>query len=236
MKGNIRIHTWQSIGSLVRPLMLLLCVVMVLFCFVGCDLELATVPDEEYGPGLISGIWRWNDVLYMMNAPGAGNSSRPSFVIVPVNFTVNGVDYGVVRYGQTTDAPLSVLGGNVLYGTEEAYEMVFSGNTTVLSSSWASDAYKTLNFGPEEQKTDCRFCAWFMENATPVFANYTVCHYQKDVNGHYPSVPTETEVYSGHAGTYVTPEAKNYEGHVAPEAQTVVIAEDGSTVVNYYYS
>lgn len=46
----------------------------------------------------------------------------------------------------------------------------------------------------------------------------------------------ETENLRGITDTQVTPETKSYEGFTAPAKQTVTIAGDGSTVVEYFYT
>lgn len=66
--------------------------------------------------------------------------------------------------------------------------------------------------------------------------DYTVKHYQQNVDGTYPATPTETEPLKGTTATSVTPAVKSYDGFVSPTAQTVTIAADGSTVVEYQYA
>ena len=67
-------------------------------------------------------------------------------------------------------------------------------------------------------------------------ANYTVKHYKQNLDGTYPTEPTETEYSSGEVGTNVTPAVKSYEGFTAPSTTEVTIAADGKTVVEYYYT
>mgnify|MGYP002770194914 CR=1 FL=1 len=69
---------------------------------------------------------------------------------------------------------------------------------------------------------------------------YTVKHWRQNLDAgsdenaeNYTCVDTENG--TGTTGASVTPALKNYEGFTAPNAQTVAIAADGSTVVNYYY-
>ena len=65
---------------------------------------------------------------------------------------------------------------------------------------------------------------------------YTVNHYQQNMDGSsYPTEPSETEALTGTTATTVTPAVKSYDGFNSPSAQTVTIAGDGSTEVNYYY-
>ncbi|MBR2990297.1 MAG: InlB B-repeat-containing protein, partial [Solobacterium sp.] len=64
--------------------------------------------------------------------------------------------------------------------------------------------------------------------------NYRVEHWQEggDFGWYYRK---ETEYLKGDYTAPVTPAVKEYEGFRMPEAQTVTIAEDDSTVVKYYY-
>lgn len=65
---------------------------------------------------------------------------------------------------------------------------------------------------------------------------YTVNHYKQNLDGAYPSTPTETQGLTGTTGASVTPAVKSYEGFTAPSAQTVTILADGSRVVTYNYT
>ena len=65
---------------------------------------------------------------------------------------------------------------------------------------------------------------------------YTVNHYQQNLDGTYPSEPTDTDNETGTTDTEVTPAVKNYIGFTAPDAQTVNISADGSRVVTYQYT
>ena len=65
--------------------------------------------------------------------------------------------------------------------------------------------------------------------------NYRVNHYQMNVSGSGYSLK-ETEVLRGSLGYSETPNTKNYIGFISPTTKTVNISEDGSTVVNYYYT
>ena len=68
----------------------------------------------------------------------------------------------------------------------------------------------------------------------PEIVEYKVEHYKQNIDGTY-SVPAETETLEEYAGTSVTPETKTYEGFTTPNTQTTEVAEDGSTVIKYYY-
>ena len=72
---------------------------------------------------------------------------------------------------------------------------------------------------------------------------YTVNHWKQNLDK--PATPQNEENYTlaetednlkGTTGASVTPAVKDYTGFTAPDTQTVTIAADGSTVVNYYYT
>lgn len=94
---------------------------------------------------------------------------------------------------------------------------------------------------------DCNYWKnnqWQGTNDLTVYAHwkavdvgYTVNHYVMDANGNYPSTPTKTERLSGFIDTSVTPNRLSLgDGFTYPDAQTVKVKVDGTTVVNYYYT
>ena len=66
-------------------------------------------------------------------------------------------------------------------------------------------------------------------------ASYTVNHWKENMDGVTYSLDKSLTLYC-EPNNYVTPPVKNYEGFNSPALQTVVIADDQSTVVNYYYT
>lgn len=75
----------------------------------------------------------------------------------------------------------------------------------------------------------------------PNSVNYTVNHWQQNLNAADDQSADNytleaTEDLTGTTATQVTPAVKTYEGFTAPATQTVTIAAEGSTVVNYYYT
>ena len=65
--------------------------------------------------------------------------------------------------------------------------------------------------------------------------NYKVNHYQMNVTGTGYTLK-ETETISGSAGYPITPNTKSYAGFTSPTKQTVTVASDGSTIINYNYT
>jgi len=80
---------------------------------------------------------------------------------------------------------------------------------------------------------DFAIAATFAPNTN---TGYTVNHYQQNLDGTYPSTPTETDNLTGTTATNVTPAVKSYTGFTAPSTQTVSILADGSRVVEYQYT
>lgn len=65
---------------------------------------------------------------------------------------------------------------------------------------------------------------------------YTVKHYKQNIDGSYNDEPDETETKSGTTDDDATPDVKTYAGFTSPVAQTDIIAGNGSTVFEYYYT
>ena len=84
----------------------------------------------------------------------------------------------------------------------------------------------------------------FVIKDTPLHTDvkYAVNHWQQNVDGNKDIQNStnytlkDTENLEGVEDEEITPEAKAYEGFTAPELQTVTIAKDGSTVLDYYYT
>ncbi len=94
------------------------------------------------------------------------------------------------------------------------------------------------NFSSDTVTADTTLYAKWTANTNTA---YTVQHWQQNLDAgsdenaeNYTCVDTENG--TGTTGASVTPAVKAYEGFTAPNAQTVTIAADGSTVVNYYYT
>ena len=66
-------------------------------------------------------------------------------------------------------------------------------------------------------------------------STYTVKHYKMNLDGTTYAEP-EVETKTGKINDKVTPEVKQYAGFTAPNTQTVFVNNNGSTVVDYYYT
>jgi len=122
-------------------------------------------------------------------------------------------------------------------------------NKTGTQSS--SVAYGTALTAPVVARTGYTFAGWspliaatmpaVAQTYTPQWTPntntaYTVKHYLQNVDGTYPTDPTETEALTGTTGESVTPAVKFYDGFTSPATQTKAIAADGSMVIEYQYS
>ena len=65
--------------------------------------------------------------------------------------------------------------------------------------------------------------------------DYTVKHYKQNVDGTTWAEPI-VESKKGETATEVTPPVKEFEGFTAPTPETGTIADDGSLVIEYYYT
>ncbi len=82
-----------------------------------------------------------------------------------------------------------------------------------------------------------------LEDENNKTTTYTVKHYKQklestkteNLTAEDCDVDVEIEYMSSSPNTSATPSIKNYEGFTAPSTQTVTIAADGSTVVEYFY-
>ena len=71
---------------------------------------------------------------------------------------------------------------------------------------------------------------------------YTVKHWQQNLDGNKDEQDSNnytlvnTQALTGTTNDEVTPDVETYEGFTSPKTQTIKIKNDGSAVVNYYYS
>lgn len=153
-------------------------------------------------------------------------------------FTVNSyaltwnLDGGTVgtagKYGSTSWPAKNATGSpstNVPYGSALTAPVVARPGYTF--KIWSPTVAATM---PAEAAT---YTAQWTANTNTA---YTVKHYQQNVDGTYPSTPTETESLKGTTATSVTPAVKSYDGFISPAVQTKTIAADGSMVVEYQYA
>ena len=161
------------------------------------------------------------------------------------------------KTGFTLNTEMSVLSGIVpVPGTTLELSVYYSRNTYKLTWSVegvaTTESYKyeqTINYPENPTKTGYNFVGWNPSNVTTMPAEditltaqfaaaddtaYTVIHKLEDLNAD-TYFEKETELKYGTTASEVTPEVKSYEGFTAPTTQTVTIAADGSTVVEYLY-
>ena len=148
--------------------------------------------------------------------------------------------------------------GVILYAkwTPTVYTITFdaNGGEAVASQNYTIE---TATFDlPQTTKIGYTFAGWYLgaEKITQIVQGttgdknlvaqwtpntntlYVVKHYQENLDGTYPTEAADTDNLTGTTGASVTPSVKSYEGFTSPETQTVIIAADGSLVVEYKYT
>ena len=64
---------------------------------------------------------------------------------------------------------------------------------------------------------------------------FTVNHYQQNTDETYPDKPTDTYHVYASIGSVLSPDVKKYAGYISPEKQTINVAADSITTVDYKY-
>ena len=64
---------------------------------------------------------------------------------------------------------------------------------------------------------------------------FTVNHYQQNTDETYPDKPTDTYHVYASIGSVLSPDVKEYAGYISPEKQTINVAADSITTVDYKY-
>ena len=165
---------------------------------------------------------------YVMN----GTYYENIYIYVTHTATVNRYDVTIVS-NNTTYGTVSIGQVNVPYGSvvQTDGNIILIGSETVTATA----------------NTGYHFSSWTAPSTitgtttiTAVFAPdtdtaYTVRHYWQNVDDDEYTLH-ETENLTGATGAQVTPSVKTYTGFNSPSTQTVTIAADGSTVVEYRYT
>lgn len=175
---------------------------------------------------------RWNattyNITYALNG-GSHGSTHPSSGTYDTVFYVSApTKTGYTFTGWTVTSGLN--SSTAKWGTTDAPATQIASSSTLCVNGASGNVYfKNINAAG----TAVQFTAnWTPNTDTP----YTVNHYQQNLDGSYPSTPTETDNLTGTTGEEVTPDVNTYTGFTGPSAETVTIAADGSTVVDYYYT
>ena len=146
-----------------------------------------------------------------------------------VSFNANGGSVGTTSKSVTYDSTYGTLPTPTRTGyTFAGWYTTASGGTQVTSSTKVTTA-----------SAHTLFAHWTANTNTA----YKVQHWQQKLTGgsehnstNFALVSEDTQNLTGTTAASVTPAVKSYTGFTAPSTQTVTIAADGSTVVNYYYT
>ena len=167
--------------------------------------------------------------------------------------SVSSLAFGNVTVNQSSPKTFNLSGFDLtanaklaISGTDEGMFSVTPTSVTPSNGSF-TDQTITVTYTPTAKASHSATLTISSEDAEDVTislagtgiaqtANYTIKHYQQNLDGTYPSTPTHAETKSGEVGTQVTPAVKSYTGFKAPSTQTVTIKSDGSTVVTYQYT
>ena len=135
------------------------------------------------------------------------------------------------------------LAGGSIEGENPFFYTLNTGAFTLLNptregydfAGWSLDnedgLQTTVTINPAAQLRNLNFTAHWIPKSTVA---YTVRYWKQKADGNYTLADTD-DTGVGTAGELVSPTVKAYAGYISPEAVTVRIEEDGSTVVDYYY-
>lgn len=218
-----------------------------------------TVENESIkgkGDGAVNGIT--SDMEYKRgngewtSGPGDALTNLAAGTTVSVRFKATAATpHGEAQtYTVEAGAPLTVTfdsnGGCAVASIEDlSYNASITAPTAPTKNGytfdgWYKDAAGTSawDFSSDTVTADTTLYAKWTANTNTA---YTVKHWQQNLNAGSDEnaenyICVDTENGTGTTGASVTPALKTYEGFTAPNTQTVTIAADGSTVVNYYYT
>lgn len=163
--------------------------------------------------------WTANKYTITLNANG-GSGNTASVQATYASTTLTPTITNPTRTGYTFAGWYSAASDGVMVINTSGQLQANRSGITNTSGQWIATTDKTL------------YAQWTANTNTP----YVVKHYQQNLDGTYPSTPTNTDNLTGTTASSVTPAVKSYEGFTAPSTQTVSIAADGSTVVTYQYT
>lgn len=137
-----------------------------------------------------------------------------------------------------------IYNGNGNTGGSTSNQVKIGGiNLSLRSNGFTKTAYRFKEWNTKADGTGIAYTAGFNYSTNegltlyaiwePDTAKYSVNHYAQNADGSYTLV--ETEEFEDTIGKTVTPDTHPQTGRNTPPKQSVVIAADGSTVVNYYY-
>ena len=169
-----------------------------------------------------------NDKLYEAGEEVKNLTAAPNTVITLVaqweiqgNDVTYDTDGGQIAEGANPDSYVVNTQERLLeYPSKEGY--TFGG--------WYDGTKKVVSL-PGGNSTNLNLKAkWIPREDTP----YSVKHYKRAENGEGLVLAAQQNL-QGQTGKSITPDTKEYEGFTAPQKQTVTIAADGSTTVEYIY-
>lgn len=158
--------------------------------------------------------------------------------------TENGETYfDSLKYGESDDPYNDTTFGLTRKGyTFTGWQVYSTGQVLDQNTSYDSTVYADYRSSQNTTANTSEVYCFLYAQWEPNESTYIVKHWQQNLDGIASSHDNknytlkESETFTGQIGDKVTPGVKNYTGFTAPKTQTVTIAADGSTVVNYYYT
>ena len=193
----------------------------------------ATPFETETGAGLIGAETEATTNTYPgFTAPATitQQTITASGATVVIKYTRNKYDVVWKKGTETLSTNANVLFGAAIQApadpTAEAGSHFVGWNSDSQATSAMNMAGQTVTVGGNT------YYAIFAQNAT---VHYTVKHYQEELNGTYPSEPTNSDEGTGVFGLNTTATARSYDGFTAQPFSQEIIKEDETTVVRIEY-
>ncbi len=201
------------------------------------------IPDDPEKEGYTFDGWYWDNETWekpftansLLNAPLSSNMKvYAKFTLIPPphehSYTESVTTPTCTEQGYTTHT--CTCGDSYVDTYVDARGHNFTSYISDGNATYEADGTKTAvcdNIGCTDTDTKQD------EGSMLIHTMYTVKHYQENAdNSEYTLI--ETEELTGTLGYSVTPDTKSYIYFTAPQKQTITVNEDGSTVVNYYYT
>lgn len=191
----------------------------------------------------------WKDGASKYTLPASGGVYTTSGVTPGTyDIYVNGVSTGVQLSSSDSSKEINYYSVSFYDGAQKydtpAVQTILSGGKAVVPTAptkvgYTFDKWVTTNggntafdFNTAITSATSVYAAWTANTNTA----YKVNHYQAELDGSDPAVPTEVEDLTGTTGGTTSAQAQTYTGFTAKTFDQETIAADGSTVVSIHYS
>ena len=184
--------------------------------------------------------------FYDTPIPATGHTTPSGYSFASNNGIENGTKY---KNCTKCGARLETLYRQTVYVRYQNADGTFGGYNAERDDYRAADGSTIFGWSRAEDATyKAAALVWDdNSNIVPAYAragyvtvyrktlNYTVRHYQQDLNGQGYTLK-DTGAFSASSGSNISPAVKTYTGFTSPVRQTKVLAAEGKTTVDYYYT